>query len=82
MNRSIKIIAAMSKNKVIGFNNRIPWKVPDEMKHFKETTMSNIVVMGSKTWHSVGYLPNRLNIVLTKETALYSNDFILSGRCY
>ena len=81
MSGSVKIIAAMSKNKVIGFNNKIPWKVPDEMKHFKETTMSNIVVMGRKTYHSVGFLPNRLNMVLTKDTSLYSNDFPMFLSC-
>jgi dihydrofolate reductase len=68
MNHNVKIIAAMSKNKVIGFNNRIPWKVPDEMKHFKETTTGNIVVMGHTTYYHTGVLPDRLKIVLTKNT--------------
>ena len=68
MNYRVKIIAAMSKNKVIGFNGRIPWKIPDEMKHFKKTTDNNIVIMGHNTYYSTGNLRNRLNIVLTHDT--------------
>lgn len=72
MNRRVKIIAAMSKNKVIGFNTRIPWKIPDEMKHFKETTTGHIVVMGHNTYYSTSDLRNRLNIVLTHKSAAYT----------
>lgn len=71
---NIKIIAAMSKNKVIGFNNRIPWKIPEEMKHFRDTTLRNIVIMGSTTYYSVGELDNRLNIVLTRNEDMCKNN--------
>ena len=70
----IKIISAMSKDKVIGFNNKIPWKIPEEMKHFKDTTMGNIVIMGHVTYYSVGELYNRLNIVLTRNEDLCKNN--------
>jgi dihydrofolate reductase len=68
----IKLIVAASENGIIGINNSIPWRLPEEMKHFKETTEGSIVVMGYNTWESLlpynksGYLPNRYNIVLSK----------------
>lgn len=67
----IKLIVAMGENGVIGNKGEIPWRLPDEMKHFKETTMGHTVVMGFKTWESLlpfnkrGFLDGRTNIVLT-----------------
>ena len=69
----IKLIVAMSENGIIGNAGGIPWKLPEEMKHFKETTMGHIVVMGFKTWQSIipynktHSLSGRQNIVLTKD---------------
>lgn len=71
---NVTLIAAMTKNKVIGFNNRIPWKVPDEMRHFKETTRGNIVIMGNTTFYSIGTLKNRINIVLTRNTMVSKDN--------
>ena len=60
------IIAAMAANRVIGCNNTIPWQIPEEMAHFKATTMGQIVIMGRKTHESIGGpLPGRRNIVVT-----------------
>ncbi len=62
-----KAIAAMSLNRVIGDNGRIPWHLPEDFKWFKQVTSGNVVVMGRKTFESLGKpLPNRLNVVLTK----------------
>ena len=62
----ISIIAAMGKNRVIGNKNSLPWKLPADMKHFKELTIGKPVIMGSKTFESIGKpLPNRDNIILT-----------------
>ena len=62
-----KAIAAMSLNRVIGAGNKIPWHLPEDFKWFKQTTMGNVVVMGRKTFESLGKpLPNRKNLVLTR----------------
>jgi dihydrofolate reductase len=64
---SVIIIAAMSENGVIGINNTIPWKIKEEMIHFKETTSGHPVIMGRKTYESIGRpLSNRTNIVVTR----------------
>jgi dihydrofolate reductase len=63
----INIIAAMSKNRVIGNNNTLIWKLPNDMKRFKELTSGHIVIMGRKTFESIGKpLTNRLNVVITR----------------
>lgn len=63
-----KAIAAMSLNRVIGNGNQIPWHLPEDFKWFKQVTTGNVVVMGRKTFESLGGkpLPNRLNVVLTR----------------
>lgn len=67
----INIIVAMDKNRVIGTNNDLPWKLSEDLKYFKNVTSNSIVVMGRKTYDSIGKpLPNRTNIVLTKDTSL------------
>ena len=62
-----KAIVAMSQNRVIGAGNKIPWHLPEDFKWFKKMTMGNVVVMGRKTFESIGKpLPNRKNMVLTR----------------
>ena len=64
---SFQAIAAMSLNRVIGNNNNIPWHLPEDFKWFKETTMGHVIVMGRKTFDSIGrLLPGRETIVLTR----------------
>jgi len=64
----ISIIAAVSENGVIGKNNALPWKLPADLRHFKELTIGKPVIMGLKTFESIGKpLPDRTNIVLSKE---------------
>jgi dihydrofolate reductase len=66
------LIAAMSRNRVIGHNNTIPWHVPEEMYHFKKSTMGHAVIMGRKTFTSIGKaLPGRFNVVLSKNKDLH-----------
>ncbi len=63
-------IAAMAKNRVIGRGNDLPWHIPEDLKYFKRTTKGHMIVMGRKTFESVGVgkpLPNRLNIVVTRD---------------
>jgi dihydrofolate reductase len=65
--KHFKAVAAMSLNRVIGHGNRIPWHLPDDFKWFKKLTTGHILVMGRKTFESIGRpLPNRTTIVLTR----------------
>jgi len=66
---TINLIAAMAENRVIGKDGKLPWHLPDEMKHFIRLTTGHTVVMGRKTFESIGSkpLPNRRNIVLTRD---------------
>lgn len=63
----VKIIVATSKNRVIGNDNKLIWKLSSDLKRFKELTTGNPVVMGRKTFESIGKpLPNRRNIIITR----------------
>lgn len=67
---SLTLIAAISNNNVIGNNDTLLWHLPVDMKHFRETTTGHTIIMGKKTFNSIGkVLPNRKNIVLTRDTA-------------
>ncbi|AEH03429.1 dihydrofolate reductase [Pseudomonas phage PhiPA3] len=62
----LALIVAASKNEVIGVNGEIPWHIPEDFKWFKEKTLGHPVIMGRKTWESIGRpLPGRLNIVVS-----------------
>jgi dihydrofolate reductase len=63
----VKAIAAMSLNRVIGAQGKIPWHLPDDLKFFKRTTLGHVVLMGRKTYESLGKpLPGRENWVVTR----------------
>lgn len=66
---SIAMIAAMDRNRLIGRDNQMPWHLPDDFKHFKRHTLGKPVVMGRKTFESIGSrpLPKRLNLVVTRQ---------------
>lgn len=67
----ISMIAAMDRNRLIGVNNSLPWHLPADFAHFKQTTMGKPILMGRKTFESIGRaLPGRQNIVLTRNTEL------------
>ena len=56
----------MAENRVIGRNNSLPWHLSEDLRYFKRTTMGNCIIMGRKTWESIGRpLPGRTNIVIT-----------------
>jgi dihydrofolate reductase len=67
----VSAIAALSKNRVIGKNNDLPWKLPDDMRFFMETTKGHHVIMGRKNYDSLKGkfkpLPDRTNIVITRQ---------------
>lgn len=72
----LSIISAIGKNNEIGKSNTLLWNLPADMKHFKETTSGHSVIMGQKTFESIGRpLPNRRNIILTKDK-LFKTDGI------
>lgn len=65
----ITIIAAMDQNRVIGYDEAIPWHISADLKRFKKLTTGHTVIMGRKTFESIGcLLPNRNNIVLTSRS--------------
>jgi len=71
----IALIAAVARNGVIGDRNRLPWHVPEDLRRFRELTMGHSIIMGRKTWESIGKpLPGRQNIVVTRQ-----RDFQASG---
>ncbi len=66
----ITLIAARARNGVIGRNNQMPWRIPGEQAYFKRMTMGHPIVMGRKTWESIGRpLPGRRSIVVTRNRA-------------
>ncbi len=75
---TISLIAAVAQNRVIGKENDLPWRLPDDMKYFMQTTSGHHVLMGRKNYDSLPDkfkpLPNRINIVVTRQ-----NNFIASG---
>ena len=71
----ISIIVAASTNNVIGKNGGLPWRLPEDLKRFKETTMGRPMIMGRATWDSIGRaLPGRQSIVLTRQP-----EFVATG---
>ena len=69
--RKISIIVAMSQNSVIGENNQLPWHISEDLKNFKKTTLNHCVIMGRKTYDSIGKpLNNRRNIVISRDSSL------------
>ena len=70
MSKQITLIAARGKNRAIGLNGKMPWQLPAELQHFKQATMGKAIVMGRKTWQSIGRpLPGRQNIVVSRNRA-------------
>jgi dihydrofolate reductase len=67
----MKAIAAMAKNRVIGAHGKIPWHLPDDFRWFKRATIGGVVVMGRKTYESLGKpLPGRENVVLSRSAEI------------
>lgn len=71
MKKQISLIVAMSHDRVIGLHNKMPWHLPGELAYFKHTTLGKTVVMGRKTFDSIGHaLPHRRNIIISKQMSL------------
>lgn len=68
----ISFIVAMDKNNVIGYHNQLPWQLPADLAYFKKVTTGHPIIMGRKTFESIGRpLPGRRNIVITRDTSYY-----------
>ena len=64
----VTLVAAVAANRVIGTRGALPWRLPEDLKHFKALTLGHPIVMGRKTWESLGRaLPGRVNIVVTRK---------------
>jgi dihydrofolate reductase len=71
----IALVVAVADNGVIGQDGKLPWRLPDDLKHFKEVTLGKPVLMGRRTFESIGRaLPGRRNLVLTRSTEPISSE--------
>lgn len=78
--KRITLIAAMACNRAIGLDGAMPWHLPRELRHFKDTTMGKPIVMGRKTWESIGrVLPGRQNIVVTRNPEYVAEGCDVTG---
>jgi dihydrofolate reductase len=76
MRTPLALIAAMTKDRVIGYHNKLPWQLPEELQYFREMTLGKPMIMGHKTFLSMGSrpLPKRQNIVLSRDpSVVYSH---------
>ena len=85
--KNISLIAAMTGRRVIGLDNTLPWSLPEDLKLFKRTTMGNILIMGRKTFESIGKpLPGRRNFVVSasacKDAEVSSGSYENGKLCY
>jgi len=77
--KQLAIIVAMAQNRTIGINNTLPWRIPEDMKHFKALTMGHHLIMGRKTFDSIGKpLPGRITVVVTRNRALQINGCLMA----
>lgn len=76
----ISLIVVHDKNRVIGYENKMPWHLPGELKYFKETTMGKPMIMGRKTFESIGRpLPGRENIIITRNKDYQHEGIVVVG---
>ena len=74
----ISMIVAMADNRAIGKDNQLLWHLPDDFKHFKSVTMAKPILMGRKTYQSIGKpLPGRQNIVITKDLTFTADGVLV-----
>ncbi|WP_153462684.1 dihydrofolate reductase [Sediminibacillus terrae] len=74
----ISLLYAMDRNRVIGYQNDLPWRLPNDLKFFKQMTTGNTIIMGRKTFTSMGGpLPNRENVILTKDRSFQADGCLI-----
>ncbi|MEI8343814.1 MAG: dihydrofolate reductase [Candidatus Moraniibacteriota bacterium] len=78
-NPKISLICAIAENRAIGKNNQLLWHIPEDFKYFKEKTIGHVIVMGQKTYESIGKpLPNRTTIVLSNDQTFNEERVVLA----
>jgi len=78
MNVSLSLIAAIDENRGLGKDNKLLFSIPEDLKHFKSLTLHHVVIMGRKTFESIGKsLPNRTNIVVTRDMKYRAPDCLV-----
>lgn len=81
--QKIVFVVATDRNGVIGKDGSLPWKLPADLAHFKRVTLGKPVIMGRKTYESIGKaLPGRLNIVLSRDPEFNPNDCVIARSVY
>jgi dihydrofolate reductase len=74
----LSLIWAMTRNRVIGRNNALPWRLPDEMRHFTRTTLGHTVIMGRRNFEAMGKpLPKRTNVVVSRNPSFRADGAIV-----
>jgi len=77
---ALALVVAYSSNRAIGRDNALPWRLPGDLAHFKRTTLGHPIVMGRKTWESLGRpLPGRLNVVISRDPAYRAGGAVVAG---
>lgn len=80
VDRRLSIIAAVARNRVIGSENRLPWRLPEDLRHFKRLTLGHHLIMGRKTFESIGRpLPGRVSVILTRDTGYQAEGCLSAG---
>ena len=75
----ISIIAALAENRVIGINNTLPWRLPNDLKHFRRLTTGHAIILGRKNYESIGKpLPERTNIVITRNRDFHADGCLIA----
>ena len=76
----ISLIAAISENRAIGYHNKLPWRIPEDMKRFRRLTMGHHIIMGRKTFDSIGKpLKGRVSVILSHKISLEQSHCIVTG---
>ncbi len=75
----VSVVAALARNRVIGVNNTLPWRLPEDLKHFKALTLGHHLIMGRKTYESIGRpLPGRTTVIVTRDPAYRAQGCLMA----
>lgn len=77
---NVELVVAMTQSRIMGANNQLPWKLKEDLKHFKNLTKHHPIIMGRKTFDSIGRtLPERLNIIVSRNSELKIPNTLVAG---
>ncbi|MBU0646900.1 dihydrofolate reductase [Patescibacteria group bacterium] len=77
----VSIICIIAKNRAIGFQNKLLYNIPEDMRHFREITTGHVIIMGKNTFHSINDnpLPNRINIIITRDKKFLAQNCLIAN---